>query len=78
MTVKIRTWHARLYKNNFLDTIEREIRADIDPEFLWLVTEKLSELVKDETWKEVFSDFSQYQYQVRTLLFYGLLSRPEA
>ncbi|MBW2297339.1 MAG: hypothetical protein JRF32_07000, partial [Deltaproteobacteria bacterium] len=77
-TVKIRTWHARLYKNNFLDTIEREIRADIDPEFLWLVTEKLSELVKDETWKEVFSDFSQYQYQVRTLLFYGLLSRPEA
>ena len=54
-----------------------EIRDDIDPEFLWMVTEKLSELVKEGTWKEVFSDFSQYQYQARTLVFYGLLSRTE-
>lgn len=54
-----------------------EIRDDINPEFLWMVTEKLSELVKEETWKEVFSDFSQYQYQARTLIFYGLLSRTE-
>ena len=54
-----------------------EIREDIDPEFLWMVTEKLSELVKDGTWKEVFTDFSQYQYQARTLIFYGLLSRME-
>ncbi len=54
-----------------------EIRDDIDPEFLWMVTEKLSELVKEGTWKEVFSDFSEYQYQARTLIFYGLLSRTE-
>ena len=54
-----------------------EIRDDIDPEFLWLVTEKLSELVKEGAWKEVFDDFSQYQYQARTLIFYGLLSRKE-
>jgi hypothetical protein len=54
-----------------------EIRDDIDPEFLWIVTEKLSELVKEGTWKEVLSDFSEYQYQARTLIFYGLLSRTE-
>jgi len=69
-------------KRRFLDNIEDarsngEIRDDFDPDFLWLVTEKLSELVKEGTWKEVFTDFSQYQYQARTLIFYGLLSREE-
>ena len=69
-------------KQRFLDNLVEardngEIRADIDPEFLWMVTEKLYELVKEETWKEVFSDFGDYQYQVRTLIFYGLLSRKE-
>jgi len=54
---------------------EGEIRPDIDPEFLWIVTEKLYELVKDGTWKEVFSDFSQFQEQLRTLIFFGLLTR---
>lgn len=64
--------------NNLVDARnDGEIRDDIDPEFLWLVTEKLSELVKEGTWKEVFSDFKDYQYQARTLLFYGLLSRKE-
>ena len=68
----------RRFLNNLREARENgEIRDDIDLEFLWLVTEKLSELVKEETWKEVFSDFSQYQYQVRTLIFYGLLSRNE-
>jgi AcrR family transcriptional regulator len=69
-------------KRRFLDNLKEarskgEIRDDIDPEFLWMVTEKLSELVKEGTWKEVCSDFSQYQYQARTLIFYGLLSRTE-
>lgn len=52
-----------------------DIRADIDPEFLWMVTDKLYELGKDDSWKQLFSDFSQFQYQLRTLIFYGLLSR---
>jgi AcrR family transcriptional regulator len=54
-----------------------ELRSDIDPEFLWLVVEKLGELVKDGSWKALFSDLSQYQQQLRTLLFYGLLTRKE-
>lgn len=70
-------------KARFLDNLKDarhkgEIRDDIDPDFLWMVTEKLSELVSEGTWKEVFSDFSQYQYQARTLIFYGLLSRTAA
>ncbi|MBD3337162.1 MAG: hypothetical protein GF355_16745 [Candidatus Eisenbacteria bacterium] len=54
-----------------------EIRSDIDPEFLWLVMEKLNELVKEGAWKRVFNEFSQFQEQYRTLLFYGLLARKE-
>ena len=68
----------RRFLNNLKDARNNgDIRDDIDPEFLWLVTEKLSELVKEGTWKKVFTDFSQYQYQARTLIFYGLLSRTE-
>jgi len=48
---------------------------DNDPEFLWLVVEKLGELVKDGTWQKVCSDLGRYQRQLRTLLFYGLLAR---
>ncbi len=52
-----------------------EIRSDIDPGFLWIVTEKLYELVKEGSWKSVFTEFSQFQEQLRTLIFFGLLTR---
>jgi len=52
-----------------------EIRSDIDPRFLWIVTDKLYELVKDGSWKSVFTEFSEFQEQLRTLIFFGLLTR---
>jgi AcrR family transcriptional regulator len=68
----------RRYLNNITDAQkEGEIRSDINPEFLWLVVEKINELVKEETWKSVFSELSQYHQQLRTLLWYGLLTRKE-
>ena len=68
----------RGYLRNITNAQEKgEIRSDIDPEFLWLVMEKLGDLVKEESWKSVFSEFGQYQEQIRTLLFYGLLTRKE-
>ena len=54
-----------------------KIRSDIDPKFIWLVTEKFYELVKDGSWKSVFDEFSQFQEQLRTLIFFGLLTRSE-
>ena len=70
------------FKHRYLGNIihaqkKGEIRSDIDPEFLWLVMEKLGELFMEGSWKRVFSEFSQYQKQIRTLLFYGLLIRKE-
>lgn len=68
----------RRYLNNITDAQKKgKIRSDIDPEFLWLVVEKLGELVKEESWKSMFSELSQYQRQLRTLLWYGLLTRKE-
>jgi AcrR family transcriptional regulator len=68
----------RGYFENILRAQEQgEIRADIDPEFLWLVQKKLGELFRDESWKSVPLEFSQFQEQLRSLLYYGLLSREE-
>ncbi len=69
-------------KRRFLGTISRaqktgEVRKDIDPALLWLVTEKLTEITKQGLWKKIFNDYGEYQRQVRTLVFFGLLSRPE-
>jgi AcrR family transcriptional regulator len=52
-----------------------EIRADLSPEFIWLVSEKLTEIVRDENWKTVFSDYGEFQKQMRALFFFGLLVR---
>lgn len=70
------------FKRGYLGNIKAaqqkgEIRADIDPELYWMVIEKLGELVKDGSWKRVCPDAGQYQKQLRTLLFYGLLVRKE-
>lgn len=68
----------RRYLANIVSAQDQgEIRSDIDPEFLWLVIEKLNELFKDGSWKQVFSKPEEYQRQLRTLLWHGLLTRKE-
>lgn len=64
---------SRYLKNIEVAQIKGEIRKDLSPELIWLVTEKLNELVKDGSWKEIFSDYSEFQKQLRKLYFYGLL-----
>jgi AcrR family transcriptional regulator len=70
------------FKRRYLGNIKRaqekgEVRSDIDPEFLWLVVEKLNEMVREGSWKSVFSKLGEYQHQLRILLWYGLLTRKE-
>ena len=55
-----------------------ELRSDLSPEVIWLVVEKLGELVRDGSWESVGLEYTEYQWQVRTLLFYGMLARPGA
>jgi len=50
-----------------------EIRKELSPELIWLVTEKLNEIIKDGSWKTVFTDYRQFQRQMRKMYFYGLL-----
>lgn len=63
----------RYLKNIEAAQIKGEVRNDLSPELIWLVTEKLNELVRDGSWKEVFSDYSEFQKQLRKIYFYGLL-----
>jgi AcrR family transcriptional regulator len=69
----------RRFLENLMEAQEQgEVRADLSPELIWLVVEKLSELTKDGSWQPLFSDFSEYQRQMRTLLFFGMLTRPDS
>jgi AcrR family transcriptional regulator len=68
----------RRYLKNIADAQAKgEIRSDFSPEFIWLVTERLNGIVQDGSWKAVFSDYSEFQKQMRMLVFYGLLARSE-
>jgi AcrR family transcriptional regulator len=51
-----------------------DIRRELSPELVWLVTEKLYELITDGSWKNITPDYSEYQAQMRTLFFHGLLT----
>ena len=70
------------FKRGYLGNVRKaqqrgEVRDDIDPELLWLVVEKLGDLVRDGSWKSVCPDLGDYQRQLRTLIWYGLLTREE-
>ena len=49
------------------------IRKELSPELIWLVTEKLNEIIKDGSWKQVCADYQDFQRQMRRIYFYGLL-----
>lgn len=62
------------YLRNIVDAQEKgEIRPDLSPELVLLVTEKLNEIVKDGSWKAIFTDFNAFQRQIRKMYYYGLL-----
>ena len=52
-----------------------EVRQDLSPGFIWMVTEKLNEIIKEGSWKGVCRDYADFQRQMRTLTFWGLLTR---
>ncbi len=62
------------YLRNIVDAQKKgEIRSDLSPEFILMVTEKLNEIVKDGSWKAIFTDFNEFQRQIRKMYYYGLL-----
>jgi hypothetical protein len=70
------------YKKRFLNNIQTaqmkgEIRPELNLELIYLITKKLQEITREGTWKALFSDYSQYVEQVRTIIFFGLLTRAE-
>lgn len=65
-------------KNRYLKNIQSaqekgEIRKELSPELIWLVTEKINEIVKEGSWKQIFNDYRDFESQMRKMYFYGLL-----
>ncbi|MBI9014734.1 MAG: TetR/AcrR family transcriptional regulator [Clostridiales bacterium] len=63
----------------FIDNIKQaqtngEIRKEISPELIWLVTEKMREVTIEGEWKNAFEDYATYQDQIRTIFFFGMLT----
>ncbi len=54
--------------------IDGEVRKDISPELIWLVTEKMREVTIEGEWKNIFEDYATYQDQIRTIFFFGMLT----
>lgn len=52
-----------------------EIRADLRPEFIMFMADKMSEVVKDQRILHLYADYSQLTRDVWNLFYYGLLSR---
>lgn len=68
---------SRFLKNITLAQAQGDIKPDISPDLIWLLTEKLNEIGRDGEWKSLFSDYSQFQDQLRTIIFFGLLTSPK-
>ena len=66
----------RRFLQNTTDAQQKgEVRTDLSPEFIWFITEKLNSIIREGSWKTVFDEYSTFQKQMRTLFFYGLLTR---
>jgi len=69
----------REYMTRFIQNIKTaqdngEIRKDVSPELIALVSEKLREITLQEDWKNIYDDYATYQDEMRTLLFFGMLT----
>jgi len=65
----------RYLRNISMAQEKGEIQPDLSPELIWLVSEKLNEIIRDQSWQTVFTDYSEFQEQMRRLFFFGLLVR---
>lgn len=67
-------------KRRYLENIQQaqlngEIDPSLSPELIWLVTEKLNEIVKECRWENHLSSHTEAQAQLRQIYFCGLLKR---
>ena len=67
------------YMNRFIANImiaqkTGELRKELSPELIALVTEKMREITLTEQWRDIFSDYATYQDQLRTIMFFGMLT----
>ncbi len=70
------------YKKRFIQNLKSaqakgEIRSELNLDLIYLITRKLQEITLDGSWKSITEDYGEYIEQVRTVIFFGMLSRTE-
>lgn len=55
-----------------------EIRAELKPEFVILMLDKMQELGRDEGLRGLFSDYTEFALALNHFFYYGILMPPEA
>ena len=63
----------RFIKNIKTAQASGEINPELSPEFIWIVTEKLNELISEDSWRDVLESYSDFQKQMRQIYYYGIL-----
>ncbi len=71
--------YKKAYMTRYIDNIKTaqqkgEIRKDLEPELIALMTEKMREMTLEESWRGIFDDYATYQNQLRTIMFFGMLN----
>lgn len=71
--------YKKAYMTRYIDNIKTaqqrgEIRKDLSPDLVALMTEKMREMTLEESWRGIFDDYATYQQQLRTIMFFGMLS----
>ena len=64
----------RFMKNVATAQKKGEIKPEISPDLIWLITDKLHEISTEGKCHTIFSDYGKYQDQVREIIFFGLLT----
>lgn len=55
-----------------------EIRAELKPEFVMFMLDKMQELGWDEGLRGLFSDYTEFALALNHFFYYGILMPPEA
>jgi AcrR family transcriptional regulator len=69
-------------KKRFLKNIKTaqdkgEIRSELSIDLIWLMIEKLHEITLSGEWRKYIKEYSEYQDQLRTIIFFGMLTNKE-
>lgn len=73
MDTVMKEMRKRFIKNIEIAQTSGEINPELSPDFIWIVTEKLNELISEDSWRDVLESYSDFQKQLRQIYYHGII-----